>query len=184
MYMIKNKPQKVKAIFKNINDLDYYSSIAIVMQIATALNLKVSEDNMGISAYGNNNDTFIRLSDHCTYLQTWVDSGSYRYKNKYDIVIEENPTMAKTNVANGYNFNVFEYVKSVKDMDFNMVKTLAYDIKTTLNGNPYPNNIRGEKRVLMANTNQQQMESHDKLSDIITETINKVLKTIMWKREK
>lgn len=166
------KQKYTKDPIKGINNNCNYSARPIVAQVAYALKLEVHEDANGISAYGKNNDTFIRLSDHCTYLQTWVDGGSYGCKNKYDIVIEDNPTLAKTSVKSGYMFNVLEYVKSSKEMDYNMVKMLAYDIRTTLNGNSYPNNIRGEKRIVSA-TNES---FEHKIKAVLKEVINKFLR--------
>ena len=65
----------------------------IVIQIATALGWKIHEDDKGVSAYGGRTE---RIADHCTYMQTWVDNGTWNSPYKYDVVIEDEPTLAQT----------------------------------------------------------------------------------------
>ena len=174
----------------------------IVTQIANALGLKIGYDYdenkniIGISAYAGN---CLRLSDHCTYLQTWVDAGTWQSSYKYDIVIEDSPTLAKEQVKDGYDFTVTEFVINTDKMNVEKAKIIAYDIKETLKSGRYANNVGAEKRMLKSYhgqlTNNAVMPTHNnesktmnymkmnkrtitesQLHRIIKESINKVLK--------
>lgn len=163
----------------------------IVIQIANALGLKVRYDYdesgniIGVSAYAGN---CLRLSDHCTYLQTWVDAGTWDSPYKYDIVIEDTPTVAQTQVEKGYDFTVTEFVSNTNEMNVAKAKMIAYDIREAVNTGCYANNVRAEKRTLTANhgedtdktqsisqTNESRTIKESQLRNIIAESIRKVL---------
>lgn len=136
---LKNDP------IKSINNESGGSASEIVRMIALALGFKIQEDGNGVSVYGGNT---IRIADHCTYMQTWVDNGTWKSPIRLDIVIEDNPTKPITQVKNGFEFDVLEYVYSSQSMEPQKARLIAYDIKNTLNGNPYANNVRGVKRTI------------------------------------
>lgn len=129
----------------------------IVIQIANALGLKIKYDYdenkniIGVSAYAGD---CLRLSDHRTYLQTWVDAGTWQSSYRYDIVIEDSPTLAKEQVKDGYDFTVTEFVINTDEMNVEKAKTIAYDIRETLNSGRYANNVGAEKRMLKSNHGQ------------------------------
>jgi hypothetical protein len=155
----------------------------IVIQIASALGLKIHEDGKGVSAYGGNT---IRIADHCTYMQTWVDNNTWNAPVRIDVVIEDNPTQPVTRVKNGFNFTVTEYVSSSNDIDLQKAKIIAYDIRNSINGNPYANNVRGTKRILKStypnnnktNENRNMKQTirltESDLRNIIMEAINEL----------
>ncbi len=91
----------------------------IIIQIASALDFKIYEDEKGVSAYGGN---CIRISDHCTYMQTWVDNNIYN--------------------------TPIEFVYKSSEMTPEKARMIAYDIREALKTSNYANNVRGEKRIL------------------------------------
>ena len=127
---------------------------SIVIQIANALGMRVRYDKdeegnfIGVSAYIGN---CLRLADHRTYLQTWVDAGTWNAPYRYDIVIEDEPTIAKTQVQAGYDFTVLEYVVNSQEMDVEKAKMIAYDIRNAINTGAYANNIGAERIRLESN---------------------------------
>ena len=145
------KPNKRKAVvsgpIKKIGLNGGNSAREIVIQIAKALGFKIHEDDKGVSAYGGNS---IRIADHCTYMQTWVDNETWNAPTRLDVVIEDEPTEAVTQVRIGYDFNITEFVSQSNDIDPQKARMIAYDIRNTMNGNPYANNVRGERRNLIA----------------------------------
>lgn len=128
----------------------------IIIQIASALDFKIHEDEKGISAYGG---SCIRISDHCTYMQTWVNSNIYNAPYKIDIVIEDSPTQAITQVENGYNFTIVEFIYKSLEMTPEKARMIAYDIREALKTSIYANNVRGEKRILHSTDSSQTNES-------------------------
>ena len=158
----------------------------IVLQIAIALGFKIHEDEFGVSAYGGN---AIRISDHCTYMQTWVDNETWNAPVRLDVVIEDEPTEAVTQVRVGYDFTITEFVSQSSDIDTQKARTIAYDIRNAMNGNPYANNVRGEKRNLVAthgnstqqincNTNMNKNKirlTESQLHRIIKESLKRIL---------
>ena len=50
------------------------------------------------------------MADHKTYLQTWVDNGTWNAPYRISIVIEDEETIGSTQVKEGYDFEVLEYV--------------------------------------------------------------------------
>lgn len=158
----------------------------IVLQIAIALGFKIHEDEFGVSAYGGN---AIRISDHCTYMQTWVDNETWNAPVRLDVVIEDEPTEAVTQVRVGYDFTITEFVSQSSDIDTQKARTIAYDIRNAMNGNPYANNVRGEKRNLVAThgNNTQQINcntninknkirlTESQLHNMIRESVKRVL---------
>lgn len=158
----------------------------IVLQIAIALGFKIHEDEFGVSAYGGN---AVRISDHCTYMQTWVDNETWNAPVRLDVVIEDEPTEAVTQVRVGYDFTITEFVSQSSDLDTQKARTIAYDIRNAMNGNPYANNVRGEKRNLVAthgnntqqincNTNMNKNKirlTESQLHRIIKESVKRIL---------
>ena len=158
----------------------------IVLQIAIALGFKIHEDELGVSAYGGN---AIRISDHCTYMQTWVDNETWNAPVRLDVVIEDEPTEAVTQVRVGYDFTITEFVSQSSDIDTQKARTIAYDIRNAMNGNPYANNVRGEKRNLVAthgnntqqincNTNMNKNKirlTESQLHNMISESVKRIL---------
>ena len=158
----------------------------IVLQIAIALGFKIHEDEFGVSAYGGN---AIRISDHCTYMQTWVDNETWNAPLRLDVVIEDEATEAVTQVRVGYDFTITEFVSQSSDIDTQKARTIAYDIRNAMNGNPYANNVRGEKRNLVAthgnntqqincNTNMNKNKirlTESQLHNMISESVKRIL---------
>lgn len=120
---------------------------------------------IGVSAYGGR---YLRLADHCAYMQTWVDAGIWNSPYRHDIVICDNPSeqYAKTQVQSGYDFKISEFVHGIQDMTVEKVRMIAYDIKQAINVGQYANNVRGEKRILTsthdADDNQQSAQATNK----------------------
>ena len=129
---------------------------AIVTQIAIALGANPHTDRdeegnvLGISAYIGNS---IRLADHKTYLQTWVDNGTWNAPYRISIVIEDEETIGSTQVKEGYDFEVLEYVFKSDKMDREKVKSIAYDIQMTKQTGNFSNNSGGEKCPLKSTYN-------------------------------
>ena len=135
------------------------SAREVVRMIALALGFKIHEDEYGISAYGGN---AIRIADHCTYMQTWVDRGTWNAPIRLDVVIEEEPTQAVTQVKKGYDFTIVEFVYNITDVDPQNARTIAYDIRNVINGNQYANNARGERRALKSTHNSNENKQYNK----------------------
>lgn len=150
------RKDKIKLIKDPIKRMSYNGSGSareVVRMIALALSLKIHEDEYGISAYGGN---AIRIADHCTYMQTWVDRGTWNSPIRLDVVIEEEPTQAVTQVKNGYDFTIVEFVYDITDVDTQNARTIAYDIRNVINGNQYANNARGKRRTLKSTHNSNE----------------------------
>ncbi len=140
-----SRQNKIKQIVLNQNNANEY-----VYQIAKAFGFTIKEYEHGISAYGGNT---IRISDHRTYMQTWVSSGAYKSPIRLDIVIEDEPTEGKTDIQNDVEpFTITEFVHKSSDMNIEKVKLIACDILNVIKGkgNGYANNARGEKILLTA----------------------------------
>ena len=161
------KPNRRKAVvsdpIKRIGLNGGNSAREIVIQIARALGFKIHEDNKGVSAYGGNS---IRIADHCTYMQTWVDNGTWNAPIRLDVVIEDEPTEAVTQVSIGYDFGITEFVSQSNDIDPQKARIIAYDVRNTMNGNPYANNVRGERHNLVAthDNNPQQINCNTNMN--------------------
>ena len=163
------------------------SAREIVIQIARALGFKIHEDNKGVSAYGGNS---IRIADHCTYMQTWVDNGTWNAPIRLDVVIEDEPTEAVTQVSIGYDFGITEFVSQSNDIDPQKARIIAYDVRNTMNGKTYANNVRGERHNLVAthDNNPQQINCNTNMNKklirltesdlhrIVKESVDKILK--------
>lgn len=185
------KPNRRKAVvsdpIKRIGLNGGNSAREIVIQIARALGFKIHEDNKGVSAYGGNS---IRIADHCTYMQTWVDNGTWNAPIRLDVVIEDEPTEAVTQVSIGYDFGITEFVSQSNDIDPQKARIIAYDIRNTMNGNPYANNVRGERHNLVTthDNNPQQINCNTNMNKklirltesdlhrIVKESVNRVLR--------
>lgn len=160
------------------------SAREIVIQIARALGFKIHEDNKGVSAYGGNS---IRIADHCTYMQTWVDNGTWNAPIRLDVVIEDEPTEAVTQVSIGYDFGITEFVSQSNDIDPQKARIIAYDIRNTMNGNPYANNVRGERHNLVAihDNNPQQINCNTnmnkKLIRLTESDLHKIVKESVYR---
>lgn len=186
------RKDKIKLIKDPIKRMSYKGSGSareVVRMIALALGLKIHEDEYGISAYGGN---AIRIADHCTYMQTWVDRGTWNAPIRLDVVIEEEPTQAVTQVKNGYDFTIVEFVYDITDVDTQNARTIAYDIRNVINGNQYANNARGKRRTLKSTHNSNENKQYNKntnmkqtiklreseLKRMIVETIRSVVNEI------
>ena len=151
----------------------------IVIQIANALGLKVKYDKdeegniIGVSAYGGD---CLRLADHCTYLQTWVDAGTWKSPYRKDVVIEDEDTFAMEQVQEGYDFDVDEYVIKSQDMDVNKAKMIAYDIRNAINTGIYANNVGAERRHLVATHKLSTPENEESNNEINESKTNKNMK--------
>lgn len=143
---IKDKP-KIKSKIRPLSINQANSARIIVEMIAKALNFKIVSDSNGISAYGGNS---LRISDHRTYMQTWIDNNIWNAKVRLDIVIEDSETQAKTDVQEGYDFTIVEYVYKSANFDPTKAKAIAFDIQNVINGQSYANNACGEKFILTA----------------------------------
>lgn len=183
------RKDKMKLIKDPIKRMFYNGSGSareVVRMIALALGFKIHEDEYGISAYGGN---AIRIADHCTYMQTWVDHGTWNAPIRLDVVIEEEPTQAVTQVKKGYDFTIVELVYNITDVDTQNARTIAYDIRNVINGNQYANNARGERRALKSTHNSNENKQYNKkrnmkqtirlteseLKNMITESVKRVL---------
>ena len=131
--------------------LDSNVASAIVTQIAIALNVKLHTDKdedgniLGVSAYIGN---CIRLADHKTYLQTWVDNGMWDAPYRISIVIEDEETIGKTQVKVGYDFEVLEYIFKSQMMTPQKAREIAFDIKQARETGRFANNGGGQKFTL------------------------------------
>ena len=155
----KDKKKLIKDPIKRMSYNGSGSAREVVRMIALALGFKIHEDEYGISAYGGN---AIRIADHCTYMQTWVDRGTWNAPIRLDVVIEEEPTQAVTQVKKGYNFTIVEFVYNITDVDTQNARTIAYDIRNVINGNQYANNARGERRTLKSTHNSNENKQYNK----------------------
>lgn len=173
------KPNKRKAVvsdpIKRIGLNGGNGAREIVIQIARALGFKIHENEKGVSAYGGN---AIRLADHCTYMQTWVDNGTWNAPVRLDIVVEDEPTQAITQVKDGYDFTITEFVLPSNTMSLQTARMIAYDIRNTMNGNSYANNTRGEKRNLVSthrnNQENKQLNCNRNMKQTIRLTENEL----------
>lgn len=144
----KGKKKLVKDPIKSIGVGAGNTAREIVIQIASALGLKVHSDGIGVSAYGG---TTIRIADHRTYMQTWVDSGAWQSSYRYDIVIEDDETVAQTQVKDGYDFTITEFISKSSEMTPQIARMIAYDIRNAITtGNGYANNVRAFKTTLIS----------------------------------
>ena len=186
------RKDKMKLIKDPIKRMSYNGSAReVVRMIALALGFKIHEDEYGISAYGGN---AIRIADHCTYMQTWVDRGTWNAPIRLDVVIEEEPTQAVKQVKKGYDFTIVEFVYNITEVDTQNARTIAYDIRNVINGNQYANNARGERRALKSTHNSNENKQYNKkrnmkrtirlteseLKNMITESVKMVLREGMY----
>ena len=183
----KDKMKLIKDPIKRMSYNGNGSAREVVRMIALALGFKIHEDEYGISAYGGN---AIRIADHCTYMQTWVDRGTWNAPIRLDVVIEEEPTQAVTQVKKGYDFTIVEFVYNITDVDTQNARTITYDIRNVINGNQYANNTRGERRALKSTHNSNENKQYNKnrnmkqtirlteneLKHIISESVKTILK--------
>lgn len=144
----RGKKKLVKDPIKSIGVGAGNTAREIVIQIASALGLKVHSDGIGVSAYGG---TTIRIADHRTYMQTWVDSGAWQSPYRFDVVIEDDETVARTQVKDGYDFTITEFISKSCEMTPQIARMIAYDIRNTIDtGNRYANNVRAFKTTLIS----------------------------------
>ena len=155
----KDKKKLIKDPIKRMSYNGSGSAREVVRMIALALGFKIHEDEHGISAYGGN---AIRIADHCTYMQTWVDRGTWNAPIRLDVVIEEEPTQAVTQVKKGFDFTIAEFVYDINDVDPQNARTIAYDIRNVINGNQYANNARGERRPLKSTHSSNENKQYNK----------------------
>lgn len=137
---------KSKSHIKAININECHSAKIIVEMIAKALGFKIHVNDRGITAYGGN---LIRISDHRTYMQTWVDNNTWNAQIRLDIVIEDEETVGTTDVRNGIDFSIDEYIYKTNSINAEIVRVIAFDIQNVLNGQCFANNAQGEIKPLL-----------------------------------
>lgn len=161
------KAQKGKQTRGKVRQIQILSNDAreIVRTIASALGWKIHETAEGISAYSPSKA--LRIADHRTYMQTWVDNGSWNKPIKADVVIEDEPTKGATMVRIGYDFTIPEFVHPAESMTPEIAKNIAFDLKQSMENKPYANNARGQGIMLKSthtNTTQQNTNNNKKLN--------------------
>lgn len=105
-------------------------AIKIVESIGDVLGLEKIKDRMGISYYAESENTVVRISDHSTYCQTWVDKGTYKKTNKYSVVIEVNPSKPNPIINIPVSeFSIKEFKHKLKKLDNNSVMNITNAIK-------------------------------------------------------
>lgn len=97
-------------------ELTQEQAIQLVDNIGLTLGLERHTDTMGCSYYAISNDTVVRISDHSTYLQTWVDNGTSSKPNLFSIVIEVNPSKPNPNINSDTLFKVIEYKHRLRSL--------------------------------------------------------------------
>lgn len=189
------KPRKRKDSRSNVRQMQLASNAAreIVRAIANTLGWKIHETSEGISAYSPSKN--LRIADHRTYMQTWVDNGSWNKPIKVDVVIEDKPTTGATMVKFGYDFTILEFIHQTENMTPETAKSIAFDLKLSMNGKSYANNARGQKIILKStfgsnpqNDNQEKLvcsKSSNKLRltesqfySVISESVKMILSEI------
>lgn len=165
------------------------AAIKLVESIGSTLGLERVNDVSGVSYYAITQDTAVRISDHSTHLQTWVDKGTYTKKNKYSIVIEVNPSKPVLAVQPGIGtFVVTEFKHKLRGLSDDAVLVLANAIKGAIGtGGQFSNPLRVKPKMLASTqlndlkTNKNMKNNTIKLNEvqlrqIIAESVKKVLK--------
>ena len=70
--------------------------------------------------------------------------------------MKKNQHKRVTQVKNGYDFTIVEFVYDITDVDTQNARTIAYDIRNDINGNQYANNVRGKRRTLKSTHNSNE----------------------------
>ena len=98
------------------------------------------------------NDTVVRISDHSTYLQTWVDNGTSSKPNLFSIVIEVNPSKPNPNINSDTLFKVIEYKHRLRSpLNGEEYLELINAIKGAIgNGGQFSNPFGVKKKLLYA----------------------------------
>ena len=165
------------------------AAIKLVESIGSTLGLERVNDASGVSYYAITQDTAVRISDHSTHLQTWVDKGTYTKKNKYSIVIEVNPSKPVLAVQPGIGtFVVTEFKHKLRGLSDDAVLVLANAIKGAVGtGGQFSNPLRVKPKMLASTqlneskTNKNMKKNVIKLNEntlrqIVAESVKKVLK--------
>lgn len=165
------------------------AAIKLVESIGSTLGLERVNDASGVSYYAITQDTAVRISDHSTHLQTWVDKGTYTKKNKYSIVIEVNPSKPVLAVQPGIGtFVVTEFKHKLRGLSDDAVLVLANAIKGAIGtGGQFSNPLRVKPKMLASTqlnelkTNKNMKKNVVKINEntlrqIVAESVKKVLK--------
>ena len=169
------------------------AAIKLVESIGSTLGLERVNDASGVSYYAITQDTAVRISDHSTHLQTWVDKGTYTKKNKYSIVIEVNPSKPVLAVQPGIGtFVVTEFKHKLRGLSDDAVLVLANAIKGAVGtGGQFSNPLRVKPKMLASTqlneskTNKNMKKNIVKINEntlrqIVAESVKKVLKESCW----
>ena len=121
----------------------------VVWAITDCLGLKWFRDQYAdnVAAYGLNS---IHISNHRTNMQTWIDNGTWNSPYRISIVIEDSPTTASTEVKDGFDFTVDEYVFNASKLHNTEMDTITIDLFFALKTGVFANRKKGEKIKLVA----------------------------------
>lgn len=168
-------------------------AIRLVDNIGITLGLERHTDASGCSYYGVSNNTVIRVSDHSTHLQTWVDNNSISKQNLYSVVIETNPSKPDLRINKEESFSVTEFKHKLKQLNGTSYLELINAIKGAIgNGGQFSNPLKVKPKLLYptytpmvdANPNPREIEmanenvrtiTESQLRNIICESIRKIL---------
>lgn len=140
------------------------AAIKFVESIGVTLGLERVNDASGVSYYAISQDTAVRISDHSTHLQTWVDKGTYIKKNKYSIVIEVNPSKPVLAVQPGIDtFIVTEFKHKLKGLSDDSVLQLANAIKGAIGPGGQFSNPLHVKPKMLASTQINESKTNRKM---------------------
>lgn len=156
-------------ITPQLHELTQVDAINIVTYLGDLLRLQKHVDRMGVSFYGESDNTVIRISDHSTYLRTWLDNGSYSAENKYSIVIEVNPSKPNPAVNKDVNFTVTEFKHKLKSLGYDDVLLLVNAIKGAIgSGGQFSNPFHVKPKLIAAKYSASTMDSQttDKSNNI------------------
>ena len=116
----------------------------VVWAITDCLGLKWFRDQYAdnVAAYGLNS---IHISNHRTNMQEWIDNGTWDSPYRISIVIEDSPTTASTEVKDGFDFTVDEYVFNANIFNSRAVlEAITYDVINVEERGVFPNTLKGE----------------------------------------
>ena len=125
-------------------------AITFVESIGETLGLTKVNDSMGVSYYGISENTVVRIADHSTYLQTWIDHDTYEKENKYSIVIEVNPSNPNPIVNRNVElFIVKEFKHKLKMLNGDAIVELANAIKGAIGpGGQFSNPFKVKSKLI------------------------------------
>ena len=148
-------------------------AITFVESIGETLGLTKVNDSMGVSYYGISENTVVRIADHSTYLQTWIDHDTYEKENKYSIVIEVNPS--KPNPIVNRNVELFivkEFKHKLKKLNGDAVVELANAIKGAIgSGGQFSNPFKVKTRLIASKYQPPQNDNQQSTQDATKQNI-------------